>query len=67
MFLPGRVLHLEPSGEGDKEQFRVTERRKEDFDEILVSPRMLSDHMPNHLDRVFKCCPNTLNIIPVLV
>ena len=65
MFLPGRVLHLQPVG--DTEQYTVTERRREDFGEILVSPRMLSDHLPNHLDRVFKCCPDDLNVIPVLV
>jgi len=70
MFLPGRVLHIQSSGrqgEAGEDLYRLVERRKEDFDQILVSPRMLSDHLPNHLHKVFKSCPDNLNILPVLI
>lgn len=64
MFLPGRILHVR---QVEDSSYRVTERRKEDFDHILVSRRMILDHFPNHLHRVFNECPDNLNIVPVLV
>ena len=32
--------------------FDVREVKKCSFNEILISPRMLADHMPNYLDEV---------------
>ena len=33
-------------------EYDVKEVNKCSFDEILISPRMLADHMPNYLDEV---------------
>ena len=33
-------------------EYDVREVKKCSFDEILISPRMLADHMPNYLDEV---------------
>ena len=35
-----------------EKEFDVKEVNKCSFDEILISPRMLADHMPNYLDEV---------------
>lgn len=64
MFLPGRILHVR---QVEDSSYQIVERRREDFDHILVSRRMISDHLPNHLHRVFRNCPDNLNVIPVLV
>jgi len=52
MYLPGRVLHVtrEPTGSG----FSAAEVGPDFFSDILVSPTMMSDHMPNYLHKVFS-------------
>ena len=35
-------------------EYDVREVKKCSFDEILISPRMLADHMPNYLDEVLN-------------
>ena len=35
-----------------EKEYDVREVKKCSFDEILISPRMLADHMPNYLDEV---------------
>jgi len=66
MYLPGRILHIEESHHSD-DKYTVAEVHKTAFSEILVSPRMLSDHLPNHLDMVFHACSDTQHILPVSV
>jgi len=50
MYLPGLVLHVTRHGQA----FRVAQVPSDYFSDILVSPTMLSDHMPNYLDKVFR-------------
>jgi len=59
MVPPGRVIHITSDEEGG---FSVAEVAKTSFDEILISTRMLADHMPNYLDEVFAyfCQPPTI-------
>ena len=64
MYLPGRVIHIT---EAPGSCYSVTERNKLNFQKILVSPTMLSDHFPNCLDRVLQSCPDSINLLPVLV
>jgi len=60
MYLPGRVLYVQ---DADSENtFSVTEVLRTVFSNILVSPRMLSDHLPNQLDTVFQTNPENLQI-----
>jgi len=65
MYLPGRILHVEDRDGSNK--FIVSEVHRTAFREIVISPRMLSDHLPNHLDLVFQTCPDTQHILPVRV
>jgi len=65
MYLPGRILHVEDTDSSNN--FIVSEVRRTAFSEILVSPRMLSDHLPNHLDMVFQSSPDIQHILPVSV
>jgi len=65
MYLPGRILHIEDLDNCNK--FVVSELNREAFNEILVSPRMLSDHLPNYLDIVFQSSPDTQHILSVNV
>eukprot|EP00092_Neocalanus_flemingeri_P013473 GFUD01014531.1.p1 GENE.GFUD01014531.1~~GFUD01014531.1.p1 ORF type:complete len:720 (+),score=230.78 GFUD01014531.1:162-2321(+) len=65
MYLPGRILHVEDIHSANS--FTVSEVHRTAFSEILVSPRMLSDHLPNHLDKVFQATPDTQHILPVTV
>jgi len=65
MYLPGRILHVEDRDNCQK--FIVSEVNRETFNEILVSPRMLSDHLPNHLELMFRTDPDTSHILPVNV
>lgn len=51
MYPPGRIVYLEETEEGKCEIFRPD---KSHFKKILVSPRMLRDHLPNHLDRLIS-------------
>jgi len=65
MYLPGRILHVE-----DRDSclnFTVAEVDRNTFSEILVSPRMLSDHLPNHLEMMFRTSPDTRHILPLSV
>lgn len=72
MWLPGRILHVTPRlleiglAEQEKE-FDVKEVNKCSFDEILISPRMLADHMPNYLDEVFRSTGPTPSLVPLEV
>ena len=65
MYLPGRILHVEDRDNCQK--FIVSEVNRGTFSEILVSPRMLSDHLPNHLEVMFQTSPDTSHILPVNV
>lgn len=47
MMLPGVIWHLELTE--DRTQYRLTEKNWSDFKEILVSPKMLTDHFPNNV------------------
>jgi len=66
MYLPGRILHIEESHHSD-DIYTLAEVHRTVFSEILVSPRMLSDHLPNHLDMVFQACSDTQHILPISV
>jgi len=49
---PGRLWHLEeepPRAGCDVKRLRLTEKDAADFQEILVSPKMLTDHLPNNV------------------
>ena len=46
MFLPGRVLHITKDTQGG---FSAREVAGDYFNSIIVSPAMMSDHMPNYL------------------
>jgi len=48
MYLPGRILHIEDINSSNS--YTVSEMHRTEFSEIRISPRMLSDHLPNHLD-----------------
>jgi sn1-specific diacylglycerol lipase len=72
MWLPGRILHVTPRrfeiGLDEQEnEFDVKEVNKCSFDEILISPRMLADHMPNYLDEVFRSTGPTHSLVPLEV
>lgn len=50
LVLPGRIYYVEkPKG---VEAFRVRVVDRSEFTDILVSPRMLLDHLPNYISRV---------------
>ena len=66
MYLPGRILHIEESHHSG-DIYTLAEVHRTVFSEILVSPRMLSDHLPNHLDMVFQACSDTQHILPISV
>jgi len=51
MYPPGRIIYLEETEDGDCQVFRPD---KTHFKNILVSPRMLRDHLPNYLDRLIN-------------
>ena len=55
MFPPGRVFHVtEAEGSpGTSQEYQVAEVPKTFFDEIILSSRMLADHIPNHIEKVF--------------
>ena len=65
MFLPGRILHIQPSPDGST--YQVTEQTRRAFSTILVTPSMLSDHFPNNLQKVLESCPQTIDVLPVRV
>lgn len=51
LVLPGRVVYMEEDDEGT---ITVSARTKDSFDTILVTPRMLADHMPNYISRILS-------------
>eukprot|EP00088_Acartia_fossae_P016789 TRINITY_DN19458_c0_g1_i3.p1 TRINITY_DN19458_c0_g1~~TRINITY_DN19458_c0_g1_i3.p1 ORF type:complete len:801 (-),score=133.21 TRINITY_DN19458_c0_g1_i3:263-2665(-) len=51
LYPPGRIVYLEETEEGDCQVFRPDRFH---FKQILVSPRMLRDHLPNYLDRLIQ-------------
>nr|XP_020442973.1 sn1-specific diacylglycerol lipase beta [Monopterus albus] len=75
LFLPGRVLHITEAGPPRRSCFSQVNYRVEwssamAFRSILISPSMLSDHMPDAVlhalnsltrDRPFSLCPSSLN------
>jgi len=61
MYLPGRLLHCIPS---DDDMFLVSEVGRAKFGEILVSPRMLADHMPNYVHMVLEQLGDNPHIMP---
>uniref|UniRef100_A0AAQ5YAT8 Diacylglycerol lipase-beta n=1 Tax=Amphiprion ocellaris TaxID=80972 RepID=A0AAQ5YAT8_AMPOC len=75
LFLPGRVLHITEDGPSRRSCFSQVRYRADwsnemAFRSILISPRMLADHMPDAVlralnsltsDRPFSLCPSSLN------
>ncbi|XP_034426548.1 sn1-specific diacylglycerol lipase beta [Hippoglossus hippoglossus] len=76
LFLPGRILHITDDGPSRRSCFSQVRYRAEwsnemAFRSILISPRMLSDHMPDAVlralnsltsERPFSLCPSSRNI-----
>uniref|UniRef100_A0A8C3AIG3 Diacylglycerol lipase-beta n=1 Tax=Cyclopterus lumpus TaxID=8103 RepID=A0A8C3AIG3_CYCLU len=75
LFLPGRILHITEDGPSRRSCFSQMRYRAEwsnemAFRSVLISPRMLADHMPDAVlqalksltsDRPFSLCPSSLN------
>ncbi|XP_051794981.1 diacylglycerol lipase-beta isoform X2 [Acanthochromis polyacanthus] len=75
LFLPGRILHITEDGPSRRSCFSQVRYRADwsnemAFRSILISPRMLADHMPDAVlralnsltsDRPFSLCPSSLN------
>ncbi|KAM6897109.1 diacylglycerol lipase-beta [Xenentodon cancila] len=75
LFLPGRVLHITEDGPSRRSCFSEVRYRADwsnemAFRSVLISPRMLADHMPDvvlralnslTVDRPFTLCPSSLN------
>ncbi|XP_026207558.1 sn1-specific diacylglycerol lipase beta [Anabas testudineus] len=75
LFLPGRVLHITEDGPSRRSCFSQVRYRAEwsnemAFRSILISPKMLTDHMPDAVlralnsltsERPFLLCPSALN------
>ncbi|XP_061564446.1 diacylglycerol lipase-beta [Cololabis saira] len=75
LFLPGRVLHITEDGPSRRSCFSEVRYRADwsnemAFRSIMISPRMLADHMPDIVlralnsltaDRPFTLCPSSLN------
>jgi len=64
LYLPGRVLHLLEEEDGG---LTVTEVERQQFNQILVSPSMLADHLPNKLARLLLQSEDTQHITARLV
>ncbi|XP_060950815.1 diacylglycerol lipase-beta [Limanda limanda] len=76
LFLPGRIMHITEDGPSRRSCFSQVRYRAEwanemAFRSILISPRMLSDHMPDAVlralnsltsERPFSLCPSSVNI-----
>jgi len=54
MVLPGRIFHITPTLD---QGFFACEKSREDFLEILVSPSMLNDHLPNLVADALRKAP----------
>ncbi|KAM7371214.1 hypothetical protein PAMP_010703 [Pampus punctatissimus] len=75
LFPPGRILHITEDGPARRSCFSQVRYHAEwsnemAFRSILISPRMLSDHMPDivlralkslNSERPFSLCPSSLN------
>ncbi|KAG8008947.1 Sn1-specific diacylglycerol lipase beta [Nibea albiflora] len=75
LFLPGRILHITEDGPSrrscfSKVRYRADWSNEMAFRSILISPRMLADHMPDAVlralnsltsERPFSLCPSSLN------
>ncbi|KAL6094627.1 daglb [Pungitius sinensis] len=75
LFLPGRILHITEDGPSRRScfsqvRFRADWSNEMAFRSILISPRMLADHMPDAVlqalksltsERPFSLCPSSLN------
>lgn len=75
LFLPGRILHITEDGPSRRSCLSQVSYRAEwstemAFRSILISPRMLADHLPDAVlhalkslssDRPFSLCPSSLN------
>ncbi|KAM8837202.1 diacylglycerol lipase-beta isoform 2-T2 [Spinachia spinachia] len=75
LFLPGRILHITEDGPSRRSCFSQVRYRADwsnemAFRSILISPRMLADHMPDAVlqalksltsERPFSLCPSSLN------
>ena len=55
MLPPGRVFHVTEAkgGPGTLQEYRVAEVPNTFFDEIILSSKMVADHIPNHIEKVF--------------
>ncbi|TRY67654.1 hypothetical protein TCAL_05860 [Tigriopus californicus] len=51
LVLPGKIWHVEQSSE-NSENWRVSLKTAQDFQNILVHPKMLSDHFPNNVTEI---------------
>uniref|UniRef100_A0A4W6FAP3 Diacylglycerol lipase-beta n=1 Tax=Lates calcarifer TaxID=8187 RepID=A0A4W6FAP3_LATCA len=75
LFLPGRVLHITEEGPSRRSCFSQVRYRAEwssemSFRSIVISPRMLSDHMPDIVlralnsltsEKPYSLCPSSLD------
>ncbi|XP_062234515.1 diacylglycerol lipase-beta [Platichthys flesus] len=75
LFLPGRIMHITEDGPSRRSCFSQVRFRAEwaneiSFRSILISPRMLSDHMPDAVlralnsltsERPYSLCPSSVN------
>ncbi|XP_038591363.1 diacylglycerol lipase-beta [Micropterus salmoides] len=75
LFLPGRVLHITEDGPSRRSCFSQVRYRADwsnemAFRSVLISPRMLADHMPDVVlralcsltsDKPFSLCPSSVN------
>lgn len=75
LYLPGRILHITEDGPSRRSCFSQVRYRAEwssetAFRSVLISPRMLADHMPDAvlrslcsltIDRPYSLCPSSLS------
>uniref|UniRef100_A0A674BMZ0 Diacylglycerol lipase-beta n=1 Tax=Salmo trutta TaxID=8032 RepID=A0A674BMZ0_SALTR len=75
LFLPGRILHITEDGPSRRScfsqvRYRVQWSSETAFRSVLISPRMMADHMPDAVllslrsltqDRPFNLCPSSLS------
>lgn len=60
MCLPGRILQVDQREPVDQlsdlhdQQYEVRWTQREDYSSIVVSPRMMSDHVPNYVTQVLQ-------------
>jgi len=64
MLPPGRIVHITP---GQRGGYEVAEVAQTSFDELLISPRMLADHMPSYLYQVLNSFAAPPAVAPLLV